>query len=71
MVTGDWQSNVAVDKLSVLGGPITSDGSFLAMWAFWVHNLIYTIEGCEDYVGIYVKELTTVLIWLYVLLNQR
>ena len=48
---------VAVDKLSVLGGPITSDGSFLAMWATRVHNLIYTIEGCEDYVGIYVKEI--------------
>ena len=29
VVTGDWQSDVAVDKLSVLGGPITSDGNFL------------------------------------------
>ena len=58
VVTGDWQSDVAVDKLSVLGGPITSDGSFLTDVASpGLHNLIYTIEGCEDYVGIYVKEI--------------
>ena len=58
VVTGDWQSDVAVDKLSLLGGPVTSDGNFLTDVASpGEHNLIYTIEGCEDYVDIYVKEI--------------
>ena len=34
VVTGDWQSDVPVDKLSILGGPITSDGNFLTNVSF-------------------------------------
>ena len=56
--TGDWQSDVAVDQLSILAGPVTSDGNFLTnVSSPGIHNLIYSIEGCEDYVDIYVKEI--------------
>lgn len=64
VITGDgsngpgWQSDVAVDKLSILGGPITLDGQFLSNIAdSGVYNLIYAIPGCEDYVDIYVNEI--------------
>ncbi|MEE2953882.1 MAG: gliding motility-associated C-terminal domain-containing protein [Bacteroidota bacterium] len=64
VITGDgingpgWQSDVAVDKLSILGGPITVEGQFLSDVAnSGVHNLTYSIQGCEDYVDIYVNEI--------------
>lgn len=56
--TGDWQSDVAVDQLSILSGPVTPDGDFLTDIALdGIHSLTYLIEGCEDYVDIYVKEI--------------
>ena len=56
--TGDWQSDVAVDQLSILGGPVTSNGDFLTNVASnGIHNLIYSIEGCDDFVDITVKEI--------------
>jgi len=56
--TGDWQSDVAVDKLSILGGPVTPDGDFLTTIASdGIHNLIYSIEGCNDFVNLFVKEI--------------
>ncbi|MDC0204271.1 gliding motility-associated C-terminal domain-containing protein [Flavobacteriales bacterium] len=59
VVTGnDYSSDVAVDKLSILGGPITSDGSFLTDVAIsGTHNLIYSIPGCDDFVNIIVNEI--------------
>ena len=64
VITGDgsngpgWQSDVAVDKLSVLGGPITVDGNFLSNVAdSGTHNLIYSIQGCDDYVNLYVQDI--------------
>jgi len=59
VVTGnDYSSDVAVDKLSVLGGPVTPDGSFLTDAAiFGTHNLIYSIQGCDDFVDIIVNEI--------------
>jgi hypothetical protein len=63
VITGDgsngqgWQSDVAVDKLSILGGPITVEGDFLSNVAdSGIHNLVYSIQGCDDYVNLYVKE---------------
>ena len=56
--TGDWQSDVAVDKLSILGGPVTPNGDFLTTVASnGTHNLIYSIQGCNDFVDIIVKEI--------------
>ena len=64
VITGDgsngqgWQSDVAVDKLSVLGGPVTVEGNFLSNVSdSGIHNLIYSIQGCDDYVDLYVKEI--------------
>ncbi len=57
--TNGWQSDVAVDKLSVLGGPVTPNGNFLSNTASsGIHNLIYTIEGCSDFVNILVNEIS-------------
>jgi len=56
VLTGNWQSDVAVDHLSILGGPVTPDGVFLSSVAdSGIHNLIYSINGCDDYVDLYVK----------------
>ena len=58
VITGTWQSDVAVDKLSILGGPVTVDGVFLSDVAnYGLHNLIYSIQGCDDYVDILVNEI--------------
>ena len=57
IITGDsWQSDVAIDMLSILGGPITANGMFLSNAAdSGLHTLIYTIQGCTDTVNMYVK----------------
>ena len=56
--TGDWQSDIAVDQLSILGGPVTPNGDFLTTVASnGTHNLIYSIQGCNDFVDIIVKEI--------------
>ena len=59
VVTGDnYKSDVAIDKLSVLAGPITPDGNFLTDAAdFGLHNLTYSIQGCSDTLDIYVEEI--------------
>ena len=58
VITGDWQSDVAVDKLAILSGPVSADGNFFTSVAsYGVHNLIYSIQGCDDYVDILVKEI--------------
>lgn len=59
VVTGNaYSSDVAIDKLSILGGPVTADGSFLTDVAIaGVHNLVYSIEGCNDFVDILVNEI--------------
>jgi len=58
VITGTWQSDVAIDKLSILGGPVTVDGFFLTDVAnSGLHNLIYSIQGCDDYVDILVNEI--------------
>jgi len=57
VITGNsWQSDVAVDLLSFLGGPITPNGIFFPTVAdSGLHTLIYNIQGCTDTVNIYVK----------------
>ena len=41
-----------------LGGPVTPNGDFLTNVASnGIHNLIYSIEGCDDFVDITVKEI--------------
>ena len=57
VITGNsWQSDVAVDMLSFLGGPVTPGGVFLPIVAdSGLHTLIYNIQGCTDTVNIYVN----------------
>jgi len=57
VITGNsWQSDVAVDYLSFLGGPVSSVGIFLPTAAdSGLHTLIYNIQGCTDTVNMYVK----------------
>ena len=58
VITGNWQSDIAVDKLSILGGPVTADGFFLTDVATdGLHNLMYSIQGCDDYVDVLVNEI--------------
>ncbi|MBT5859208.1 MAG: PKD domain-containing protein [Flavobacteriales bacterium] len=58
VITGDWQSDVAVDKLAILAGPVTTDGNVLTSVASnGIYNLIYSIQGCDDYVDILIKEI--------------
>ena len=59
VITGDsYQSDVAVDKLSILGGPVTPDGDFLSDVAGdGLHILEYSIQGCSDFVNITINEI--------------
>ena len=59
VVTGDThRSDVAIDKLSILGGPVTPDGDFLTDVATsGIHNLMYSIQGCDDFVNITINEI--------------
>ena len=58
VITGDYQSDVAVDKLEILAGPVTTDGNVLTSVASnGTHNLIYSIQGCDDYVDVFIKEI--------------
>ena len=58
VITGNWQSDIAVDKLSILGGPVTTDGFFLTdVSNDGVHNLIYSLQGCADYVDVVITEI--------------
>ena len=63
VITGDYQSDVAVDKLAILAGPVTTDGNVLTSVASnGTHNLIYSIEGCDDYVNVLIKEIQALCI---------
>ena len=57
VITGDsWQSDVAVDMLSFLGGSVSPNGVVLPIVAdSGLHTFIYNIQGCSDTVNIYVK----------------
>ena len=59
VVTGNsFKSDIAVDKLEILAGPVTTDGQILTSVASnGTHNLIYSIEGCDDYVNVLIKEI--------------
>ena len=59
VITGDlWQSDVALDNLSVLGGPITVDGNFITDVAIsGTHNLIYSIQGCSEFLDVTINEI--------------
>ena len=61
VITGNTnKSDVAIDKLSILGGPVTSDGFIITDLANdGLHNLIYSIEGCDDYVDILINEINS------------
>jgi hypothetical protein len=60
VITGNWQSDIAVDKLSILGGPVTADGFFLTDVANdGLHNLMYSIQGCDDYVDVLINEINS------------
>tara|TARA_B100001250_G_scaffold115257_1_gene97646 strand:- start:4321 stop:8340 length:4020 start_codon:yes stop_codon:yes gene_type:complete len=52
------KSDVAIDKLSILGGPLTAEGDFLTNVAHdGIHNLIYSIQGCNDMMNITINEI--------------
>ena len=54
----DWQSDVAIDRLSILSGPITPSGIFLSdVSNYGIYNLIYSIEGCDEYLNLFIKEI--------------
>lgn len=52
------KSDVAIDKLSILGGPLTAEGNFLTNVANdGIHNIIYSIQGCNDMMNITINEI--------------
>ncbi len=56
--TGNFRSDVAVDQLAILGGPVTVDGNFLTdVASAGMHNLMYSINGCDAFVSIFAKEI--------------
>ena len=58
VITGNnFKSDIAIDKLSVLSGPITSDGIFISnVAASGTQVLTYSIEGCSENLVIQVDE---------------
>ena len=53
-----WSSDIAIDKISILGGPITSNGSILTSVITSGTNIFeYSIEGCSDNVTVSVNEI--------------
>jgi hypothetical protein len=59
VITGNTsKSDVAIDKISILGGPVTAEGNFLTNVANdGIHNLIYSIQGCDDMMNITINEI--------------
>ena len=59
VITGnDYSSDVAIDRISLLGGPITSDGSILtSVAASGTHVFEYSIIGCTDNLSIFIDEI--------------
>tara|TARA_B100000989_G_C19531714_1_gene470381 strand:+ start:2920 stop:6993 length:4074 start_codon:yes stop_codon:yes gene_type:complete len=65
VITGDgsngpaWQGDVAIDKVSILSGPITNDGFFLSDYSNQnINKLVYKVEGCFDSLELFVKEIS-------------
>ena len=55
---GDYDSDVAVDDLYLLGGPVSPNGDFLTeAAASGNHNLIYSIQGCDAFTNAFVKHI--------------
>ncbi len=53
-----WSSDVAIDKISILGGPITSDGLILTdVISAGSHIFEYSIEGCSDNITVTVDQI--------------
>ena len=53
-----WSSDVAIDKISILGGPISSNGSILtSVIPSGTNTFEYSIEGCSDNVNVNVNEI--------------
>ena len=53
-----WSSDIAIDKISILGGPITSNGSILtSVIPAGTNTFEYSIEGCSDNVTVNVNEI--------------
>ena len=59
VITGnDYSSDVAIDKISLLGGPITSDGSILTSVASSGNHIFeYSIIGCSDNISVFIDEI--------------
>ena len=52
------KSDVAIDKLSILGGPLTAEGNFLTNVANdGIHNITYSIQGCNEMMNITINEI--------------
>jgi len=53
-----WSSDVAIDKISILGGSISSNGSILtSVIPSGTNTFEYSIEGCSDNVNVNVNEI--------------
>ena len=53
-----WSSDIAIDKVSFLAGPISSDGSILStVIPSGNHVFEYSIEGCSDNITVSVDEI--------------
>ena len=59
VLTGNhWSSDIAIDKVSILGGPITTDGIILSsVGNSGNHVFEYSIQGCADNVSVYLEEI--------------
>ncbi|MDC3105055.1 PKD domain-containing protein, partial [bacterium] len=53
-----WSSDIAIDKVSILGGPITFDGTILSsVISSGNHDFQYSIQGCSDLINVNVQEI--------------
>ena len=53
-----WSSDIAIDKVSILGGPITFDGTILSsVITSGNHDFQYSIQGCSDIINVNVQEI--------------
>ena len=59
VITGNTnKSDIAIDKISILGGSVTSEGFILTDFSnVGLHNLMYSIQGCDDYVDVLINEI--------------
>ena len=61
VITGDdYSSDIALDNVFLLAGPISVDGNVITDAAIpGTHNLTYSIEGCSDFVDIIINEINS------------